>query len=432
MKFRTALTAFVFALLVAAQSSAGKSGQKLHRYANKVPDKYIVVLTDQYKPLAAQSATALAAAYPGQVIGIFDKVLGGFAIHMPEARAIALSEDPRVAEVHECVPIYISGSGQQQYPPSWGLDRIDTRLLSDMNGWYTWAYSGAGVTAYVLDTGVNEVGDVAGRIDAHVLCWSGDATCVTSWLTTYDCAFDNHGTKVASTLGGSMYGVARDVRFKDVQALSGCVGPADSSHLVKGLNWVVSDHLARDPSGTANSVANVSLDFGVVITPIDVAVRDTIAAGVSVVVGAGNSGVNACNASPGLAGNAAMLPDNPNGFSAITVAASNQADTVVSRSNASWASNTGPCVDLFAPGIGLHASDYLGGEGSFEGTSAAAPHVAGLVAIRLEKYGHLDPAAVESSIRYWATPNVLTGVPADTPNLLVFTYESRPRPCCIF
>jgi len=109
-------------------------------------------------------------------------------------------------------------------------------------------------------------------------------------------------------------------------------------------------------------------------------------------------------------------------------------DAVVSFANTGfrWASNTGPCIDIFAPGFDLRATGRDGTEVAFEGTSGAAPHVAGLVAMRLEKYGYLGPTAVESSIKEWSTASLLTGVPPDTPNLLMYTLTPRTRVCCSY
>lgn len=338
--------------------------------------------------------------------------------------------------------MYPTGSGLDT-ARSWGLDRVDVRYQAEMDGQYAWSYSGDGVVAYVLDSGINNVGDLAGRIDAHMQCWSADASCQSStWGATYgefDVDYDGHGTPVASILGGSLFGVARTVRFKDVQIWSAGVGQSwsNTNNLIKALNWVVNDHVGRDASGMAKSVANISHQYPGTYDAVDIAVRDAVAAGITVVVGAGNDGVDACTRSPARAGNPNMIPSNPNGFSAITVGATNRFDSVVTFANTngepvSWASNGGQCVDIFAPGHDLRATGRYGTQITFQGTSAATPHVAALAAIRLEKYGFLDPAAVESSIKSWATSNVLTNLPANSPNLLLYTMQPRTRICCSY
>lgn len=247
-----------------------------------------------------------------------------------------------------------------------------------------------------------------------------------------DCISPNgHGTQVASTAAGTTYGIARDAQVVSIKVTDNCGGGGAPGNLISALNWII----ANRPPGEL-SVANISLSFPG-DTYIDQAVRDTIQAGVTVVVGAGNGGIDACGFSPARAGNPAWIPNNPNSFSAITVAASDRDDHV------SWwapnvSSNTGACVDLFAPGgPGLTAQGTNSINTDWSGTSAASPHVAGMAALALQKFGAIDPGMVESQLLQIATPGVITNNPSGasmrsgTPNLLLYYFGGiRRRACC--
>jgi serine protease len=436
MKAKSSILIAIVLLIATWALPARAQGAKFRRAKKRVPNQYIVVLEPDNKPFARQFAATLAAQHSGRVIGIFDNVLGGFALEMTEEMAIRLSEHPRVQRVTEAAQVFLASWGTQSNPPSWGLQRIDTKLRADMDSDYTYSYSGTDVTAYILDTGVNDVGDIAGRIDKHVVCWN-QSGCVDSPVPAsdtmgYDCGLDNHGTSVASTLGGTVHGVAKDVRFKDVQVMSSCavqfVTPHSITYLLNGLNWVKADHVTRNQDGLAKSVANISLDLQDDSIDVDQAIAELVTAGVTVVVGAGNIDRDACDNSPARAGNPLFVPG---GASAITVGATDHLDR-----RAEWTttfkSNYGECVDVFAPGKDLAATDRLGyTRADWGGTSAAAPHVAGLVALDLEKYstpyGVPPPHKLEEWMKEDATPGVVTDINPVTPNLLIYTLDKRRR-----
>ncbi len=56
----------------------------------------------------------------------------------------------------------------------------------------------------------------------------------------WDC--NGHGTHVAGTVGGTTYGVAKDVSIVPVKVLS-CDGSGSDSSVIAGINWVIDDHL---------------------------------------------------------------------------------------------------------------------------------------------------------------------------------------------
>ena len=245
--------------------------------------------------------------------------------------------------------------------------------------------TGAGVHAYVIDTGVRTTHDEFGGRARHGFdaVDGGDAD---------DC--NGHGTHVAGTIGGASSGVARRATLVSVRVLD-CGGTGTISDVVAGIDWVAANH--RKPA-----VANLSI-AGVSSRAVDDAVARAIDAGVVFVVAAGNEARDACGYSP------ARAP------AAITVGATTRADAV-------WGlSNQGECVDLFAPGEGIesawHTADTA--RSVMSGTSMAAPHVAGAVALRLQQAPHATPASVASALRDDAAHGRIDRLGVGSPDLLL-------------
>lgn len=154
-------------------------------------------------------------------------------------------------------------------------------------------------------------------------------------------------------------------------------------------------------------MANLSLGGGANST-VDAALQGVIADGVTAVVAAGNSAVDACTASP------ARVP------AALTVAAADRTDRQASFSN------HGTCVDLYGPGVGIasaaHTSDTA--VATMSGTSMAAPHVAGAAVLVLAQHPARTPAQVASAINGTATTGLVTGAAAGTPDRLLHVAPS--------
>ena len=272
---------------------------------------------------------------------------------------------------------------------SWGLDRIDQRNLP-LDTRYTRTQSGAGVSVYVIDTGVRSThSELVGRVA------TGFST-ISDGNGSQDC--HGHGTHVAGTVAGTNYGVAPAALIVPVRVLN-CSGSASTSDIIAGIDWIITHHQAGVPA-----VANMSLG-GSRSAALDLAVARGVADGVSFVVAAGNSNLNACQVSP--AGEPL----------AITVGSTTSTD------ERSSFSNFGTCLDVFAPGSNIVSAGHTNDSATrmLSGTSMAAPHVAGVAALALGQNPALTPADVAAAIATSSTRNVVTNPGQGSFNRLVYS-----------
>jgi len=280
--------------------------------------------------------------------------------------------------------VYLS---QSQSPATWGLDRIDQRDLP-LNNTYNYQTTASGVNAYILDTGIRSShAEFGNRVQ-------GGWTAINDGRGTEDC--NGHGTHVAGTVGGEVYGVAKAATLVPVRVL-GCQGGGSNAGVIGGVDFVANNHQAP-------AVANMSLGGGA-SSALDNAVNGAANAGVTMVVAAGNEGQNACNVSPARA---------------------SQAFTVGSTTNSdsrSGFSNHGSCVDIWAPGSNITAAWHTSysATNTISGTSMAAPHVAGVAAL----YLGLNPSASRQQVEYALVDNAstgrLSGIGSGSPNRLLYS-----------
>ncbi|HEX5164159.1 MAG TPA: S8 family serine peptidase [Thermomicrobiales bacterium] len=375
------------ATLVQPRAAIAKGGPH-----GKVPDQYIVRL----KP-DVDSASKLDKLKRGGNVSsrhLYRHAFNGFAVRMSADKAEALRADPDVLSV---VPdFYISATAETV--PS-GIQRTD----ADLNAFTNINREAAGVT---VDAGVAIV-DTGIDLDHPDLNVVNGVNCAIDGTSPDD--LNGHGTHVAGTVGAldndlGVVGIAPGVRLYAVRVLS-AAGEGEFSNAICGLEWVL-DH--------AGEIDVVNMSFGGEAPEGDCndgslheVVCDVIAAGISVVVAAGNGGSD-------------MLGDDAAGFApanfdeVITVSAIVDTDGQPGGDGAGnffWGpddsiarfSNWGADVDIAAPGVDIY-STWPNGYQASDGTSMASPHVAGAAALVHAMNAGISPGEVRDEILAVAWP----------------------------
>lgn len=404
----------------AVKTSVSQPQADYKQVADAIPGRYIVVLKDGLPLESTVKGLMKSLAIQPEVL--FRHALKGFAAPLSETQARILAAHKQVSFVEQDAWVKPFEARRNVV---WGLDRIDQTDLP-LNREYDSAYTGQGVHAYIVDTGVrHDHVEFKGRMGNGVNYAGGSAhgsetkaqnnggllggllgglfgggedggdEAPSEPRETDDC--NGHGTHVAGTVAGAEYGVAPAAIIHAIRVLD-CKGSGSMSGVIKGVDWVTKYH--QKPA-----VANMSLGGGA-SSALDKAIANSIEAGVHYVVAAGNEDQDACNVSPARADKA------------LTVGATDNRDKRASFSN--W----GSCVDVFAPGVDIKSAWHTGSkrDNSISGTSMAAPHVAGVVALWLQKDADASTAAIFKAITSGAaagkvtdlkrSPNVLLQLPA--------------------
>jgi serine protease len=384
----------MLAVVTCVAFSGTATAQQVLTPDRAIPDQYIVVFDDTQPTTRAQvaaEAQALARQHGARVLHTYRGRLRGFAASMSATAAAAIARSPRVRYVEQDSVMTIVAS---QPNATWGLDRIDQRNLP-LNQTYNYDTSAVNVDVYIIDTGIRGTHvEFGGRVTTGY-------TAISDGNGTNDC--NGHGTHVAATVGGSIYGVAKSVELHAVRVL-GCNGSGSTSGVIAGIDWVEENH-------SSPAVANMSLGGGA-STALDDAVRSAIASGVTFAIAAGNSNANACNSSPARVSQA------------LTVGSTTNTDARSSFSN------FGACLDLFAPGSGITSAWNTSNTATntISGTSMAAPHVAGVAALYLAVNPSASPSAVHTAVVNNATANKVTGAGSGSPNRLLYSLFGAAPP----
>ena len=370
------------------------------RFADKPVDgQYIVVLKDSAaglanenssRPTVATVASEMARTHRANLVRSYKHALRGFVVTATDDALLRLLADPRVEYIEEDGIVQASAT---QSNATWGIDRTDQRDLP-LSGSYTYDTTASSVHAYIVDTGI-----LATHTDFGSRVTGGYAS-ISDGKGTTDC--NGHGTHVAGTVGGATWGIAKEVKLHPVRVLD-CAGSGTNSGVIAGVDWVTSNHVKP-------AVANMSLGGGA-SSALDTAVNNSINAGVTYAVAAGNDNADACNYSPARVA------------AALTAASSTSTDARSSFSN--W----GSCIDLFAPGSSITSAWYTSttATNTISGTSMSSPHIAGVAALYLAVNPSASPSTVNSAIINAATANKITDVKG-SPNRLLYSFFDGSTP----
>lgn len=330
---------------------------------------------------------------------VFDNsAFRGFAGSMKNHCITALNAMSDVKYVEKTVKISSRNTKQRPNAP-WGLERISQQSKTSgdpLASTFKYTFDdagnlGKGVDIYVVDSGLNIKHQAFGGRAVNGFSFKQD-----DLATNTD--EDGHGTHTAGTAGASLFGVASGATVIGVKVLGGD-GSGLSSDTLKGLDYLVKKHDQRkgDP-GFVGSIASMSWALDNISPSMEQAINAAINAGVHVSVAAGNQGQDACLTTP------SSLGGTKGG--AVSVGSVNDDDQI------SDFSNTGTCVDVYAPGEDI-MSTWTGGPTvvkSLSGTSMACPHVTGLMAYLMAKNQTLadSPAAMKSFLVSSALKRVIT------------------------
>lgn len=374
--------------------AAAHAGTFVQQVAPVVPGQYIVTFEEQGRSLDDLRQTELDLVRIASENGFTvkevwrDALRGAVVSGVSDATARMLARSPGIASVS---PDVIGELSTIQPNAPEGLDRISQHNLP-LDGNFVYNFNGTGVHAYVLDGQIRTTHQEFGSPSRATNDFDVFGTPCLPTQTSVQ-----HGTAVASIVGGATVGVAKNIRIHGVRVTACANGNPTTSSVVSGLNWVVAH-------GLHPGIVNLSLEVPEVGTAVDTAVNSAIGAGFFVVVAAGNGTGDACNVTP------ARVPG------ALTVAASHAS----TDARASF-SNFGSCVDLYAPsGVpAATASNDVQLVSNFTGTSASAPHATGAAALLFQSASpYIPPASsMQVVIKSYANPRII-GVPSGTTKLL--------------
>ncbi|HEV7504293.1 MAG TPA: S8 family serine peptidase [Thermoanaerobaculia bacterium] len=334
---------------------------------------------------------------------------------------------------------------------NWGLDRSDQTLLP-RDGFYNFTHSGSGVHVYVVDIGIlSNNREFTGRIGTGV-------NEITAGGSLEDCSCYHHGAAVASVVGGSTFGIAKGVTLHPVKIIDFCVsppiGPTVSTY-VSAFDWIIQDHTTVSAGPAVVNLSGANWPEYVGTVAFANSVKSVIQHGISFVQSAGNQGDDACTYSVHSPDPTVNVPDAivAGGYTELHVDGplrngrwvADYSDPLYGGTSTTFGecvhrapgarpdycgSNYGSCVSLWAPSQYIITAgwdqdpSHTGAYCLFTGTSFAAPHTTGAVALYLQSHPTATPAQVKAALVAGAVPNVLqssgaNSINAGSPNLLL-------------
>jgi subtilisin family serine protease len=346
---------------------------------------YIVVLRDGAD--SGGVARQHAHAYGAEVNFVYRHALRGYAAKLSESAAARIASDDRVSSVQLDRAVHAT---TQTLPT--GVDRIDGELSSTVSG------NGSGsvnVDVAVIDTGID-----LDHPDLNVYT-AGAKNCSTGKGAEDR---NGHGTHVSGTIGAldnntGVVGVAPGARVWPVRVLN-AAGSGSFASVICGVDYVTA-HAGQievanmslggtgtEPSGGGCSTGDALHD----------AICNSVAAGVTYAVAAGNSADDAANHVPAAYNEVitvSALADfngEPGGGAAPTCR-DDVDDTFADFSN------FGADIDIIAPGVCILSTWKGDGYNTISGTSMATPHVAGAAALYKANNPGASPTQVKSALQ---------------------------------
>ncbi|OMJ09022.1 Subtilase-type proteinase psp3 [Smittium culicis] len=299
----------------------------------------------------------------------------------------------------------ISSWKTQKYAP-WHLGRISSKQSNSINfspygQEYYYPTSNKKVVVYVVDSGIDP---------AH-LEFKGNVRVGINFVTGEN-NNDNtgHGTAVAGLINGKNNGVAKGAGVVSVKVLNS-ENTGTTTTFYQGLNWVLNDKKTNYPNTPA--IVNFSINLEIESPSLEIAFKNLSKIGVLVVASSGNNSANHCNFFPGNSEHALIVSSVQPGNDSF--------DTLDS--------NFGPCIDVLAPGnrVFTAVAGSVNQVRPFVGTSFAASIVSGLGASILSNDPSLSPADLYDAIVGNAMKDVISNVPANTTNKMIWNGYSDVR-----
>jgi len=274
--------------------------------------------------------------------------------------------------------------------------------IKAMDGEYNFDQTGEGVFVFVVDTGISQ---------DHIDFFDDED------LTRIHCSWNayhpnrdasknkscedkvGHGTHTAGVIGGTTFGVAKNARMISIKTFTDD-GIGSIGSVISGLDYI---QRTKDLNPDMSMIVNMSFGTHAMSDAFESAIAGVVNAAVVVIASAGNEGGNACEKAPAMYENV------------ITVGSSTINDEVAPHSN------QGECLNVFAPGDRI-TSAWINGpfdQAAISGTSAAAAHATGVVALILERFPRMMPDEVMEGLMFHSEIAALLGVSEDSPNALL-------------